>query len=54
MLSCTSLKIMFCILLECFVEERMQKAMAESDKKIEAESNDADAEDNNARKSFAI
>jgi hypothetical protein len=40
-------------LLEDFVEERMEKALAESDK-IEAESNDADAEDNKARKSFVI
>ena len=33
------------------VEERMEKALAESDK-IEAESKDADAEDNKARNSF--
>jgi hypothetical protein len=34
-------------LLEDSVEERMEKALAESDK-IEAESKDADAEDNKA------
>jgi len=38
-------------LLEDSVEERMEKALAESDK-IEAESKDADAEDNKARNSF--
>jgi len=40
-------------LLEDSVEERMEKALAESDK-IEAESKDADAEDNKARNSFVI
>jgi len=40
-------------LLEDSVEERMEKALAESDK-IEAESKDADAEDNKARNSFII
>jgi hypothetical protein len=40
-------------LLEDSVEERMEKALAESDK-IEAESKDADAEDNKAMTFFLI
>jgi hypothetical protein len=38
-------------LLEDSVEERMEKALAESDK-VEAESKDADTEDNKARNTF--
>ncbi|GJM97848.1 hypothetical protein PR202_ga14804 [Eleusine coracana subsp. coracana] len=40
-------------LLEDSVEERMEKALSESDK-IEAENKDADAEDNKARSSFVV
>jgi transcription initiation factor TFIID subunit 5 len=39
--------------LEDSVEERMEKALAESDK-VEAESKDAGTEDNKARNSFHL